>query len=52
MKKVVYNMPFYKILDEAPGAYKKIEDVIETLVEAGLTKKVVRLEPLAVIKGD
>ena len=52
MRKVVYNMPFYKILDEAPGAYKNIEDVVETLVEAGLTKKVVRLEPLAVIKGD
>jgi len=52
MGKIIYNMPFHKIVDEAPQAYKDIDLVVETLVEAGLTKKVCRLEPLAVIKGD
>jgi tRNA-splicing ligase RtcB len=52
MGSVVYNLPFRKIADEAPQAYKDIDDVVETLVEAGLTKKVVKLEPLAVVKGD
>jgi len=52
MGTVIYNMPFYKIADEAPQAYKDIDLVVETLVEAGLTKKVCQLEPLAVIKGD
>lgn len=52
MGSIVYNLPFRKIADEAPQAYKDIDEVVETLVEAGLTKKVVKLEPLAVVKGD
>jgi len=52
MGEVVYNLPFHKIADEAPTAYKNIEDVVDTLVEAGITKKVVKLKPLAVVKGD
>ncbi len=52
MGSVIYNLPYHKIADEAPGAYKNIEDVVETLVEAGITKKVAKLVPLAVIKGD
>lgn len=52
MKEIVYNKPFWVVADEAPGAYKNIHEVIETLVEVGLTKKVAKLEPLAVIKGD
>jgi len=52
MGEIVYNKPYRTIADEAPGAYKNIEDVVETLVEAGLTKKVAKLRPLAVIKGD
>lgn len=52
MKNIVYNKPFWVIADEAPDAYKNIHEVIDTLVEAKLTKKVVKLEPLAVIKGD
>ncbi len=39
------------IIDEAPLAYKNIEDVVDTLADIGLTRKVVRLQPLAVIKG-
>ncbi|MFC1711823.1 RtcB family protein [Patescibacteria group bacterium] len=52
MGNIVYNKPFYKIADEAPQAYKNIKEVINTLVKAGLTKKVAKLVPLAVIKGD
>jgi len=52
MKKIIYNRPFHVIKDEAPGAYKDIDMVVETLVEADITKKVARLEPLAVIKGS
>ena len=52
MGTIIYNKPFYVIADEAPQAYKDIDLVIETLVEAGITKKVAKLRPLAVIKGD
>ena len=52
MQNIVVNKPFWQIVDEAPSAYKNIHEVIDTLVEAGLTKKVAQLQPLAVIKGD
>lgn len=52
MGEILYNKPFHVIADEAPQAYKDIDLVIETLVEANLSKKVCRLRPLAVIKGD
>ncbi len=52
MGNIVYNLPFYKIADEAPQAYKNVDEVVQTLVDAGLTKLVVKLEPLMVIKGD
>ena len=52
MGEIIYNKPFGVIADEAPQAYKDIDLVVETLVEAGLTKKVAKLRPLAVIKGD
>jgi tRNA-splicing ligase RtcB len=52
MGEIIYNLPYSKIVDEAPDAYKNIEDVVDTLVEAGITRKVVKLSPLAVIKGD
>lgn len=52
MGKVLYNTRNYSyLLDEAPGAYKDIEQVVETLTAIGMTKKVARLAPLAVIKG-
>ncbi|MBP8590992.1 RtcB family protein [Candidatus Shapirobacteria bacterium] len=51
MGKIIYNLPFHKIADEAPGAYKDIEEVVDVLVKEGLTSKVARLKPLAVIKG-
>lgn len=52
MGKVIHNLPYQKVVDEAPDAYKDIDLVVETLVEAGITKKVAKLVPLAVIKGD
>lgn len=52
MGQVIHNLPYQKVVDEAPGAYKNIDLVVETLVEAEITKKVAKLVPLAVIKGD
>ena len=40
------------IAEEAPMAYKNIEDVVEVVHNAGLSKKVAKLVPLAVIKGE
>ncbi len=37
--------------EEVPEAYKNIDDVIECVEGAGLAQKIVRLKPLAVIKG-
>jgi len=40
------------IAEEAPFAYKDIDDVVEVVQQAGLSKKVAKLVPLAVIKGE
>ncbi len=40
------------IAEEAPQAYKNIDEVVEVVHRAGLSKKVARLLPLAVIKGE
>jgi len=40
------------IAEEAPIAYKDIDEVVEVVHQAGLSKKVARLVPLAVIKGE
>lgn len=40
------------LLDEAPLAYKDINEVIFTLVEAGLTMPIVKLKPMGVLKGE
>jgi len=52
MGSVVYNKPYKDIADEAPKAYKDVDAVIDTLIQAGITRRVVQLSPLAVIKGD
>lgn len=39
------------LAEEAPDAYKNIHDVVDTVDGAGIAKKVVRLRPLAVVKG-
>lgn len=41
-----------KLLDEAPGAYKDIHSVVDTLAQIGFTRKVAKLVPLGVIKGE
>jgi tRNA-splicing ligase RtcB len=40
------------LTEEAPLAYKDIDEVIEVVDRAGLAKKVARLVPLAVVKGE
>ncbi|PIP16811.1 MAG: RNA-splicing ligase RtcB [Candidatus Portnoybacteria bacterium CG23_combo_of_CG06-09_8_20_14_all_37_13] len=40
------------IAEEAPLAYKNVDDVVEVVHNAGLSKKVAKLVPLAVIKGE
>ena len=39
------------IVEEAPAAYKNINDVVEVVHNAGISKKVCRMRPLGVIKG-
>jgi len=52
MGEVLYNARNYReLIDEAPPAYKNIDEVINTLVTLGFTQKVARMHPLAVIKG-
>jgi tRNA-splicing ligase RtcB len=40
------------IAEEAPLAYKNIDEVVGVVHQAGLSKKVAKLLPLAVIKGE
>lgn len=40
------------IAEEAPLAYKDVNQVVEVVHQAGLSKKVAKLVPLAVIKGE
>lgn len=40
------------LAEEAPKAYKDIDEVINVVNSAGLSKKVARLVPLAVVKGE
>jgi len=39
------------LAEEAPSAYKDVDQVVETVSQAGIAKKVARLRPVAVIKG-
>ena len=39
------------VAEEAPGAYKDVRRVVDAAHEAGLSRKVVRLEPLICVKG-
>jgi len=40
-----------KIKEEAPDAYKDIEEVVRIVIECGWAKPVARMVPLAVLKG-
>jgi tRNA-splicing ligase RtcB len=49
---IVVRAHGYKgVSEEAPGAYKDIDEVVESAVGAGLALKVARLRPLACVKG-
>ncbi|MBI3671441.1 RtcB family protein [Candidatus Azambacteria bacterium] len=39
------------LVEEAPEAYKDVNDVVDVVSKSGLAKKVAKLKPLAVIKG-
>lgn len=39
------------VMEEAPGSYKNVTDVVNTCHEAGISKKTFKLRPIAVIKG-
>lgn len=40
------------LAEEAPLAYKSVEEVVEVVHQAGISKKVARLKPKVVIKGE
>ena len=48
---LVRTHSFVGAAEEAPGAYKDVTEVINTVHNANLARKVVKLKPLAVIKG-
>jgi len=39
------------IVEEAPSAYKDVEEVVRVVDSAGISKKVARMRPLGVVKG-
>jgi len=47
----VHPASFKVAAEEAPGAYKDIRNVVNITHGAGISKKVVRLTPLGVVKG-
>merc|ERR1712060_685797 len=39
------------IMEEAPESYKDVTQVVQTCHDAGISKKAVKLKPIAVVKG-
>jgi len=39
------------IVEEIPDAYKDVNDVVNVVHQAGISRKVVKLVPMGVIKG-
>jgi tRNA-splicing ligase RtcB len=51
-KGIIILSPSVKsLLEEVPGAYKDIKEIISIVKGAGLARKIVRLKPIGVIKG-
>ncbi len=48
---IYLEAPFRRIAEEAPMAYKDVNQVVRSVQEAGIAVPVARLKPLAVIKG-
>jgi tRNA-splicing ligase RtcB len=43
--------PLSALAEEAPQAYKDVDEVVEIVIAAGIARKVARLRPVAVVKG-
>ena len=39
------------VMEEAPESYKDVTAVVDTCHDAGISKKAIKLRPIAVIKG-
>ena len=39
------------VMEEAPESYKDVSEVVDTCEAAGISRKVVKLRPVCVIKG-
>jgi len=39
------------LVEEAPSAYKDVNDVVDVVHNAGISRRVCRMRPLGVIKG-
>ncbi len=51
-KRIILRCPSISgLIEEAPIAYKDIDEIVEVVDRAGLAKRVARLRPLAVVKG-
>jgi len=48
---IVISPSMRGVAEEAPGAYKEVEAVVDLADQAGLASKVARLEPLICVKG-
>lgn len=48
---VVRAHNFAGVAEEAPGAYKDVEHVVNTMHDAGVVKKIVQVLPVGVVKG-
>jgi tRNA-splicing ligase RtcB len=49
---IIIRSPSYRgVAEEAPGAYKDVTAVVNAAHEAGLSKKVAKLEPMICVKG-
>lgn len=48
---IVRGHSYSGIAEEAPGSYKDVSEVVDAAHSAGLARKVVRLRPLACVKG-
>lgn len=40
-----------RLLEEAPGAYRSIDDVVDPMVDAGLVARVAKIRPILTVKG-
>lgn len=47
----IQTKAIHSLAEEAPYAYKDVENVVDVVHNAGIAKKIARLKPLAVIKG-